>query len=283
MPTKTLDENILQNWLGNTEKSEDIISPQQANLMCATLGRMQDKKPGDILPPLWHWLYFPVALPLEKLGRDGHPQLGGFLPPVDLPRRMWAGGRLTFFAPILIGEYAQKTSRIENIVIKSGRTGPLCFVTVSHTITVDGQPRLREEHDIVYRQDPSQGAAKPDLLPAPDTTDWHREITTGPVTLFRYSALTFNGHRIHYDRIYAREVEGYPDLVVHGPLIATLLADLATSNHGQLRTFTYRALSPVFDSAPLVIEGEGGKTAARLWAKTPDGFLAMQAEAEFYP
>lgn len=275
----TLDQDVLNNWLGKTERAEDVITARQANLMCATLGRSQDMQNGDPLPDLWHWLYFPVAYPSENLGRDGHPKLGGFLPLVDLPRRMWAGGRFEFFAPLLLGEVAQKTSRIEQIKLKTGRTGALCFVTVSHTITANGQSRFREEHDIVYREDPTETVAKPTPLPAPKKSDWQQEFTPDPVMLFRYSALTFNGHRIHYDRIYAREVEGYSDLIVHGPLIATLLVDLATSNGGPLARFSYRAHAPIFDAAPFTIHG--ARQTGELWAKNPDGTLAMQAQAEF--
>lgn len=283
MVTPTLDEKTLHQWLGKTEVTTDTIDARQANLMAATMGAAQILKVGDNLPPLWHWIYFLRALPSEDLGRDGHPKLGGFLPPVDLPRRMWAGGRFEFSTPLLLGDVATKTSRIEAIKLKAGRSGALCFVTVSHEITVSDRVCLREEHDIVYRQDPTPDA--PRVLPAlaPEDADWHRHITTGPVTLFRYSALTFNGHRIHYDREYCREVEGYPDLVVHGPLIATQLAGLAdeTRPDQKMRSFNFRALAPIFDTAPYSIEGKAKADASQLWAKNPDNTLAMQAEAQF--
>lgn len=283
MPQKTLDPEILNQWLGNTEQSEDVINLRQANLMCATFGQPQDMQLGDDLPPLWHWIYFLSAVGPSELGRDGHPMLGGFLPPVALPRRMWAGGRFEFFHPIHIGDKATKTSRIEAITPKTGRSGTLCFVTVSHTISVNGQVCLREEHDIVYREDPKPDAPAQKPQMAPQDPDWHKEISVNPVTLFRYSALTFNGHRIHYDRIYNREVEGYPDLVVHGPLIGTFLIDLAVKSQPDrlLKHYSFRALSPVFDTAPFHINGKLSDGAAILWATKPDGTLAVQAKAEF--
>lgn len=279
----TRDPQILNRWLGKSSQATDVLSAKQANLMATVTGVPAGFNNGDPLPPLWHWIYFPFAAPVTALGRDGHSQPGGFLPPVDLPRRMWAGSRFDFIAPLLIGDQAVKTSRIESISLKNGRSGALCFVTVSHLVSVDGQPRLREEHDIVYREDPNPDTPVKKPENAPQDPDWQQTITPDPVTLFRYSALTFNGHRIHYDRLYCREVEGYPDLVVHGPLIGTLLAGLAVKAHPErpLKRFSFRAHNPVFDSAPFSIAGKGSDDNATLWASTPDGGLAMTAKAEY--
>jgi len=283
MQERTLKPEILNQWLGKTETMTDTLDVRQANLMAATLGQAQDFKLGDKLPALWHWLYFLSARPPAELGRDGHFLLGDFLPPVDLPRRMWAGGRYTFLHPLRLGDQAVKTSRIENITQKSGRSGALCFVTESHTVSVAGQDCLREEHDIVYREDPKPGSPPVIASKAPQTPDWHRKIIADPVMLFRYSALTFNGHRIHYDRIYCREVEGYPDLVVHGPLIGTLLVDLAVKALPErtLKHYQFRALSPVFDSMVFSLNGCLDGEAATLWAEKPDGTPAIEATAVF--
>ncbi len=283
MVARTLNPEVLNQWLGKTEAMADTLDLRPANLLAATLGQAQNFKLGDKLPALWHWLYFLTARPPEELGRDGHPLLGDFLPPVDLPRRMWAGGRYTFLQPLRLGDQAVKTSRIENITLKSGRSGALCFVTVSNTISVAGQDCLREEHDIVYREDPKTDTPPAIVPEVVQTPDWHREMHADPVMLFRYSALTFNGHRIHYDRIYCRKVEGYPDLVVHGPLIGTLLLDLAVKALPEraLKHYRFRALSPVFDSMTFSLNGNLTGNEATLWAEQPGGTPAIKATAIF--
>ncbi|MEM8732026.1 MAG: MaoC family dehydratase N-terminal domain-containing protein, partial [Pseudomonadota bacterium] len=246
---RTLDPEILSQWIGRSETRSDTIRAEPANLMEMTLDRDPVLEDGVALPPLWHWLYFLQSAKLSALGRDGHPALGGFLPPVGLPRRMWAGGRLEFLAPLPVGSDATRVSTIKDVKVKQGRTGALCFVTVRHEVSSGGTLCLTEDHDIVYREDPAPG----DVAPPPPAvgSDWVVTETVSPseVMLFRYSALTFNGHRIHYDRDYARTVEGHDGLVVHGPLIATMLADLAVRENKEktLKTFSYRAISPVYD------------------------------------
>lgn len=282
----TLDETVLAAWIGRSETMSDMIDAAQARRMLATLDWTGDIDDGDALPPLWHWIYFLSAARMSDLGRDGHTRLGGFLPPVALPRRMWAGGRFEFHRPIVIGETITKTSTIDSIAMKHGRSGSLCFVTVRHDLSAsDGSARLSEWHDIVYREDSEPDAPRPTVPAAPKTPAWSQTITPSSTLLFRYSALTFNGHRIHYDREYARSVEGYPDLVFHGPLTATLLADLAVRKaRGTLRSFAYRGVTPLFDSAPFTIAGRPSAEAPGtldLWAATPGGALAMSASATF--
>ena len=283
----TLDETDLRSWIGRTDVSQDRIDAGQAQLMQTLFDREPDLKGGDPLPPLWHWIYFPELVCTSHLGRDGHAERGGFLPPVDLPRRMWAGGRFEFSQPLRLDEHTQKRSVIKDVAVKQGRTGLLCFVTVRHEYAgEDGRPCFFEEHDIVYRNDPAPCAPRPELPLPPGDGVWSNTILPSAVMLFRYSALTFNGHRIHYDRDYCRDIEGYPGLVFHGPLTATLLADLAMARGGdrELRGFRFRAVAPLFDTAPFVIRGkprEDDPHGLDLWAETPDGHLAMTASATF--
>ena len=274
-------QDVMQ-WVGRSEEYVDTLKPQPVQFMQATLGRESSLKEGDPLPPLWHWLYFLEAKSANQLGRDGHPKKGGFLPPVALPRRMWAGGRFEFFSPIPIGAEVTKRSTIKNIVEKSGRTGKLCFVTVLHELIYDGQVAVVEEHDIVYREDPSADAPKPTPQQAPTDADVSELIQPTQVMLFRYSALTFNGHRIHYDVDYARNVEGYDGLVFHGPLTATLLVDLASRDFGQRPIkFEFKGLAPIADMNEFHIEGNRNGNEMQLWARRKDGALAMKATATF--
>lgn len=274
------DKPDAQDWVGRTTEVEDVLDLRPAHLMRSILPTVAPIETGGALPPLWHWLYFCEAVPLDQLGGDGHPARGGFLPPVDLPRRMWAGGRLAFLSDLRVGETVRRRSRILKVTPKAGASGPLCFVTVGHELAVDGDVRLREEQDIVYRGDPPPGAPTPAPPDAPTGAEATETVRPGPEMLFRYSALTFNAHRIHYDRDYCRAVEGYPGLVVHGPLTATLLADLAARRAGRrLRAFTFRAASPLYDVAPFRIRASGADPVS-LWAETPAGGLAMTATAD---
>jgi 3-methylfumaryl-CoA hydratase len=283
MTEATLDIETLKTWIGRSETSVDVIRPQPVALMAATLGRKADlPDQGDPLPSPWHWLYFLEAKPRDQLGRDGHTALGDFLPPVALPRRMWAGGGFNFHSHIRIGETIRKVSTINQVTRKSGRSGELCFVTVRHELFAGDDLRLSEDHDIVYREDPS-GENTPSPAPVPtEKADVSETISPDSVMLFRYSALTFNSHRIHYDVDYCRDVEGYPGLVFHGPLTATLLLDLATRHSGRasLSRFSYRAISPLFDTAPFTISLRHEEKGLILWAETPEGRLAMTATAE---
>lgn len=282
MTEPTNDLETLLAWKGRTESTTESVSADWCMRVQHTLDRVEELNIGDPLPPLWHFTMHLGSAPLSGLGRDGHPKRGGFLPPVALPRRMWAGGRFTFHGDILVGDTVTKTSTIDDIVMKSGRTGDLCFVTVRHELTVDGETRVVEEQDLVYRGDPATDSPKPEPKPAPTESHWERTIEPSSVMLFRYSALTFNSHRIHYDRGYARNVEGYDGLVVHGPLTATLLADLALAEGGRpLDTFSFRALAPLFDTEPFTIAGIQTENGAELWAHTARGGLAMRAEATY--
>ena len=273
-----------EDWIGRTEQRSDLITAAPLAALSATLDR-DDPPPacGDALPPLWHWLYFLPVPRQGELGLDGHARRGGFLPPVALPRRMWAGGRLRFARPLRLGDAVTRTSRIAGVAEKSARSGPLMFVTVQHQIANDGGVAVTEAHDIVYRDMPAAGSAPATPPEAPTDEAFSRRIEPDPVLLFRYSALTFNGHRIHYDRSYVTKVEGYPGLVVHGPLIATLLLDLLRRERPDavVEHFDFKAVSPLFDIHPFTVCGRpDGKGRVALWARNHDGGLAMQAHAE---
>ncbi|HSR05946.1 MAG TPA: MaoC family dehydratase N-terminal domain-containing protein [Bryobacteraceae bacterium] len=270
-----MDSVHLEQWIGRTESRSDLVTPAPVAALAATLDREDPRpQPGDPLPPLWHWLYFLPHPRQSELGPDGHAKRGGFLPPVSLPRRMWAGGRFEFHHPLRIGDPIARNSRILDIKHKRGRTGDLVFVLVRHEISNPQGLALTEEHDIVFRDVP-QGPA-PTPPPAPTDPTWQRVIHPDDVLLFRYSALTFNGHRIHYDRRYTTEVERYPGLVVHGPLIATLLLDLHRRSLPQtpVNRFEFRAVSALYDTAPFTVCGKPG----HLWAENATGALAMEAK-----
>jgi 3-methylfumaryl-CoA hydratase len=309
--TTPVDLGLLQQWLGRTERRVDVVSAAPLAALAATLDRDEPLPvPGAPVPPLWHWLYFTPIACQSEIGADGHPRRGGFLPPVPLPRRMWAGGRLEFLQPLLVGDAITRASRIVKIDAKSGRSGELVFVTVRHEYSTPRGAAMTEEHDIVYRDLPAPGAPAPTPQAAPNDAGFSRGVNPDPVLLFRYSALTFNGHRIHYDRPYVTQVEGYPGLIVHGPLIATLLADLLRREipRARLRKFAFTAMRPIFDihrfsvcgrvDASGSLAGAGGQGGSRtggepgaagntpavhkvaLWARDHEGFLAMQAQAE---
>jgi 3-methylfumaryl-CoA hydratase len=274
----------LKQWIGRSETRADWVTPTPLRSLSAALD-WDDRlpEPGDSVPPCWHWLYFLPLSRQSEIGVDGHPCRGDFLPPVSLPRRMWAGSRLEWQKPLRVGQAIKKTSRIVDVSVKNGRSGPLVFVRVRHEIEQLAGPCLIEEQDIVYRDMPKPGEPPAPVATAPTAHDWAREIPPDPVLLFRYSALTFNGHRIHYDRRYATEIEGYPGLVVHGPLIATLLLDLLRRQvpDAQVGRFAFRAIKPTFDLEAFRVcgaRGEDGKT-IRLWAEHIDGALAMEATA----
>ena len=283
MNPNDLDADQLAQWVGKTEVLHEVVRPEVAAALAATLDYADAPKEGDPLPPLWHWTNFFAVAQQSQLGADGHPQRGGFLPPVPLPRRMWAGGRFVFHAPVPIGAALTRTSTIDSVSVKEGASGRLVFVTVRHEITQGGLPAITEEHDIVYRDLPAPGAPAAAPKSAPPNPRWSRTIHPDPVLLFRYSALTFNGHRIHYDRSYVTEVEGYPGLIVHGPLIATLLVDLVRRElpGTRIARFSFRALAPLFDTDSFAVCGAPAADGAtiNLWAQNSRGELAMQAEA----
>jgi 3-methylfumaryl-CoA hydratase len=266
-------------WIGRSEQQSDTLEPARSNALRNALGAGLSLNPGDELPLLHHWLYFWDVRAADGLGADGHPLRGGFLPPVPLPRRMWAGGRVQFAAPLRLGELVRKHSTILNVEAKNGKSGNLVFVTVRHEFIGEAGVAIIEEQDIVYRESAPAGSI---TLPSGGTgtsSQWQEVITPDPVMLFRYSALTMNGHRIHYDRPYAVEEEAYPALVVHGPLQATLLIDLAARNLGKpISRFEFRGQSPAFDHAALSLCGEETGNGARLWTEQ-GGVKSMVATA----
>jgi 3-methylfumaryl-CoA hydratase len=282
MAEQSLDAEYLSRWIGQGETVEDVVSAAQAQRLAATLD-IQDKifVEGDALPPFWHWIYFTTAAPASDLGPDGHPKTGDFYPPVALPRRMWAGGRLEPGKPLRIGDVARRESKIKNVTVKNGRSGTLCFVVVRHEFFVGDELRVTEEHDIVYRQEADPSAVAPEPPQAPDGAEWSKALNVDPVTLFRYSALTFNSHRIHYDRTYCQDVENYEGLVVHGPLTTTLLIGFIQAQlpKAQIKHFSFRAVSPMFDTAPLTLAGKMRDGEVDLWAANYKGQMAMQATA----
>lgn len=258
-----------------TERQSDMLDPARAQAMQAALGLPVSLTVGDALPPFFHQLYFWTPIPPADLGRDGHLKVGGLIPDMGLPRRMWAGGRLRFDAPLRLGVAAERVSACEAATRKEGRTGPLAFVTLRHEIWQEGVLCLTEWQDLVYREDPDPAAPKP--VPSVAATDEETtvEVDFDTTLLFRYSALTFNGHRIHYDLPYAHEVEGYAGLVVHGPLLAQHLMLMAEAELGPLSRFSFRATAPLmdFERATLCRKGR------TLWVRGPDGRQCMVAQA----
>ena len=236
---------------------------------------------GDDLPPLWHWFYFLGTAPQARLGVDGHPERGGFMPPIELPRRMFAGSRLRFHRPLSLGRPAERQAEIRDVTLKTGRSGRLAFVTVAYRFVQDGECCIEEEQDIVYREPGAPvPAPEPVDAPPPEPGAWQRTIEPDPRLLFRFSALTFNAHRIHYDRAYARDEEGYPGLVVHGPLNAILLADLVHRHADRpIVEFEFRGVAPLFDLAPFRLLGRPDGARVALEVRGPDERTALEATA----
>ncbi|QVQ24657.1 FAS1-like dehydratase domain-containing protein [Achromobacter deleyi] len=266
-------------WIGSGERKADAMDPGHAARIAATLGGHVPVQ-GDALPPLWQWAFFISTVGMDGLGTDGHPSRGGFLPPAQDRNRMWAGGRVEFRQPLKVGVPAERVSTVADVKEKSGRTGSLLFVTVRHEYHQAGEVAILEEQDIVYRQ-----PSPPKLTgsePAPQA-QWRDTVDPTPVLLFRYSAVTFNGHRIHYDHPYVTGVEGYPGLVVHGPLIATEMVAAFVRAHPKARLthLSYRGLRPLISPAPFQVAGRLTEPGvAQLWAEQ-DGTLAHQAELRF--
>lgn len=277
----TIDLQHLRQWIGKTHVDHDVLSSRHARLMAATLGIPQsDLVSGYPLPPLWHWLYFLDGLPPEELGRDGHPARGGFLPPVPLPNRMWAGGQLEFKKALPLDGSVEKRSSIVSIEYKRGRSGDLVFVTVLHEILHAGEVAISEHHDIVYKEATPVDSNKP--FAAMPQANHSFEMLPTSTTLFRYSALTFNGHRIHYDADYCRDVENYTSQVIHGPLSATLLAGYAERIAGKpVKLFNYRGVRPALLGVTLTLNAVHEGDDLLLWVSLPDGAASMQARASF--
>ncbi len=255
----------------------------QAAAAAATFDEpMESVQDGASLPPLWHWFYFLPRATQQTLGSDGHPERGGFMPPVPYPRRMFAGSRIRVHRALTIGRSARREGEIRDVVLKSGRSGALAFVTVGYRFLQDDVLCIEEEQDIVYREPggpvpaPTPGA----FAPLPEGA-WSRVVTPDPRLLFRFSALTFNAHRIHYDRDYAATVEGYPGLVVHGPLTAMLLVNLVRAQSARsVCAFSFRGLTPLFDLAPFRLVATASDSSIALVAEGPDGRAALQASVE---
>jgi 3-methylfumaryl-CoA hydratase len=270
-------------WIGCREEAEELIGLAPVQAAAATLDDTTTEfAVGAPVPPLWHWFFFLSRIPQSRLGPDGHPQRAGFMPPVELPRRMFAGARMCFLRPLQIGMPANRQSLIRDISEKEGRTGRLVFVTVTHAIRQDGATCIEEEQDIVYREAGAPVAAPvPCELAPTQAGSWTRTVVPDPTLLFRFAALTFNAHRIHYDRTYATTVEGYPGLVVQGPLTAVLLMELVRCHARRSVTgFTFRARAPLFDLAPFRLVGTPVGDRVELEAQGPDGSITLAATAD---
>jgi 3-methylfumaryl-CoA hydratase len=275
--TATVDLSHLREWIGRTETMSDSITPR---LMREYAAMMDYGAPQDIAPLAIHWCLSPPAAATSTLGADGHPARGGFLPPVPLPRRMWAGGTLHLVERLHLGDAVTRRSHITDVTLKEGRTGTLCFVTVEHEMSSPRGLAISELQTIVYR-DATAPASPQAPRPSPTPT-WVEVKSTGPVSLFRYSALTFNGHRIHYDRAYAMAEENYPGLIVHGPLQATWLLDFAAKiGKSAPATFSFRGVQPLFDFVTFKLCALEQDAGLRLWIETEDGVTTMQATAQW--
>jgi 3-methylfumaryl-CoA hydratase len=277
------DLDHLRQWIGRSSEASDIVTAQLVKGLRATLFQeIGEPKPGDAAPWTVHWCLGQPVYPMSELGPDGHPTRGGFLPPVPLPRRMWAGGELEFFAPLRVGDQMTRASRISDVTMKTGSTGVLCFVSVEHLITTPRGTALRERQDIVYRDISTAPASASAKSPAPPPSALHREShMADPVLLFRYSALTFNGHRIHYDRDYVTKVEGYPGLIFHGPLQAAFIVELAAKLHGGAapKKFSYRGVQPLFEGSEFSINASNTGAGMELWTANSAGQPTMKGTA----
>lgn len=285
MTTTALSIEDLRSHVGRTQTADDVIHPGPANLLRLTLGRPDPElAPGEPLPPAWLGLYFLPRFATDALRPDGSPRDTGVIPPMPLPRRMFAGERVRVHRPLRIGEAVRRETELADISLKTGGTGTLVFATVVSRVSGRDGLALEEERRTVFREEVEAGARNqaPRREPAPDDVPWRRRVTPDPVVLFRFSALTFNSHRIHYDRPWATEVEGYPGLVVHGPLTTTLLIDFARDQNPGRRIAAYatQARAPLFDTAPFELRGRPTARGAELWAVTPEGTVAMSAEVE---
>jgi 3-methylfumaryl-CoA hydratase len=281
--TSTLDPK-LASWIGRSTSAADVVTPGMLDGFLAMLDHETPAPAGAVAPQGIHWLCATPRVRARDIGGDGHAHLGLLLPPVDLPRRMWAGSSIEFHKVIRLGDRVERQSMIRAITPKQGSAGPLVFVEVDHAIRANGEVALNEQHTIVFRSPPDfsqrAGSEKKSQEEMPEPSTFSRTVRPDPVLLFRYSALTFNSHRIHYDHPYVTGVEGYPGLVVHGPLVATLLLDLAAEHCGPnaLKRFSFRGLAPAFADEPLLLEGRKRPDGLHLRAASGDGRLVMAAE-----
>ena len=281
-----MDAAALASWVGRDERADDDVSATPLAAWAALRDREPLRPaPGTPIPLLSHWFYCRPLYRQSTLAADGHVARGDFLPPIDLPRRMWAGSRFVFHAPVRVGERLTRRSSVLSIRPTEGRSGPLVFVRVGHRLLASDRLAIEEEHDIVYRAMPRPGDTPAPPRPAPPDAQWRDEIRPDATLLFRYSALTFNSHRIHYDRPYTMGTEGYPGLVVHGPLMGTLLVEGLARRHGQDRVarYAFKAMRPVFDIAPFFVCGRVDGESARMWIEDVEGQLCMEGEATLRP
>ncbi len=279
--TEKPDLDHLRQWIGRSTEASDTVTGQLVKGLRATLFLpIGEPKTGDAAPFTVHWCLAPAVAPASELGPDGHPSRGGFLPPVPLPRRMWAGGELEFFDTLRVGDEVKRVSRIKDVNLKSGSTGQLCFVSVDHELTTPRGLAIRERHDIVYR-DVTTGSPAPVKPAASPPAAKHRETHfADPVLLFRYSALTFNGHRIHYDRDYVTKVEGYPGLIFHGPMQAALQVELAAKLRGRVpKKFVYRGLQPLFEGSEFSVNANDVDGGLETWTANTQGQPTMKGTA----
>ncbi len=278
-----LDIDHLRQWIGRSTEASDTVTTQLVKALRATLFQeIGEPKVGDAAPFTTHWCLAQPVFPMSQLSQDGHPTRGGFLPPVPLPRRMWAGGELEFFDALRVGDEAKRTSRISDVTMKTGSTGVLCFVSVEHTITTSRGSAIRERQDIVYRDMSGAAPAVSAKAAPPAPAAKHREShVADPVLLFRYSALTFNGHRIHYDRDYVTKVEGYPGLVFHGPLQAAFIVEFAAKLHGGTppKKFVYRGVQPLFEGSEFSVNANDTAAGMELWTANSAGAPTMKGTA----
>jgi 3-methylfumaryl-CoA hydratase len=279
------DLDHLRQWIGRSTEASDIVTAQLVRGLRATLFlEIGAPKPGDAAPFTVHWCLAQPVFPMSELGPDGHPTRGGFLPPVPLPRRMWAGGELQFLDTLRVGDEVTRRSEISDVTMKTGSTGALCFVTVAHVVSTARGIAIRERQDIVYRDLPSgpqPAAANP--TPPPPAAQHRESHMADSVLLFRYSALTFNGHRIHYDRDYVTKVEGYPGLVFHGPMQAALLVEYAARLNGGAppKKFSYRGVQPLFDGSEFSVNANATDRGMELWTANAAAMPTMKASAEW--
>jgi len=283
MSTVTLDVNDLKKAVGNKETATDVVTAAQANLLRLAFARPEPElKDGDVLPPGWHVIYFTPRYGPAELRPDGTPAASGLLPDMPLPRRMFAGQSFRFHRPLKIGQTLKQENELTDIALKTGATGTLVFTTVVSRIFGPEGLAIEDERKIVYREEVKAGDKNPVTKrePVPADVPWRRTFTPDPIVLFRFSALTFNSHKIHYDRDWATKVEGYPALVVHGPFTQTLLIDFARDHLGgrAIKSFTTQARAPLFEDAPFELRGRPTDTGCELWAVTPEGTVAMSAQ-----
>ena len=279
-PADGLDLDHLRQWIGRSTEATDVVTAQLVKGLRATLFQeIGEPKRGDAAPFTVHWCLGQPVFPHDQLGPDGHPTRGGFLPPVPLPRRMWAGGQLEFLDSLRVGDEPRRNSRITDVAMKSGSTGQLCFVSVEHLVSTERGLAIRERQDIVYRD---IGGAPPAASPKAPPVAQHREThMSDPVLLFRYSALTFNGHRIHYDRDYVTKVEGYPGLIFHGPLQAALIVELAAKlrNGKPPKKLSYRGVQPLFEGTEFSVNANDRDSGLELWIANAEGQPTMKGMA----